>query len=233
MALALSVWRATRTSSVCEPAEEQPRDVGRRDRAGARTELAQPRGRLRVADDERADERVVVAGQALRRRVEGDVASALERLHVQWGRGGRVADDGRRVCRRRLEVRHRQERVRRRLDPDEVGLGRRRPGLVELDVSHAPASRARRAALRFRSTHLPRGRPSVRVRAAPGRRPPTPRLPTRRAAPRRRRARRALARPRRPSGSRSALYENSPGSPSSYGHVVERSIGTEPPTLRL
>ena len=38
-----------------------------------------------------------------------------------------------------LEVGHRQERVRRRLDPDEVGVRRRRAGLVEEDVPKPPA----------------------------------------------------------------------------------------------
>ena len=45
---------------------------------------------------------------------------------------------GARVSRCSLEVRHRQDRVRRRLDQDEVGLARRRPGLVELDEADAP-----------------------------------------------------------------------------------------------
>ena len=63
-----------------EPAEEQPRDVGCRDRARAGAELTEPRRRLRIARDEDADERVVMAGQALRRRMEDDVAPALERL---------------------------------------------------------------------------------------------------------------------------------------------------------
>ncbi len=39
---------------------------------------------------------------------------------------------------RSLEVGHRQQRVRRRLQKDEVGAGGRRAGLVELDVPDAP-----------------------------------------------------------------------------------------------
>ena len=37
-----------------------------------------------------------------------------------------------------MEVRHRQEGVRRGLEPDELDAVRRRPGLVELDVAHTP-----------------------------------------------------------------------------------------------
>ncbi len=40
---------------------------------------------------------------------------------------------------RRLEVGHRQKRVRRRLEPDELDVVGRRPRLVELDVPEPPA----------------------------------------------------------------------------------------------
>ena len=81
----------------------------------------------------------MVAGEVLRRRVEDEVAAALERAQVDRRRRGRVADDEARVRGGGLEVGHRQERVRRRLDPDEVGAGRRRAGLVEEDVPEPPA----------------------------------------------------------------------------------------------
>jgi hypothetical protein len=38
-----------------------------------------------------------------------------------------------------LEIRHRQERVRGRFQPQDVDAGRRRAGLVELDVLESPA----------------------------------------------------------------------------------------------
>ena len=43
------------------------------------------------------------------------------------------------MCGGGFEVGHRQEGIRRRLEPDEVGALRRRPGLVELDELQAPA----------------------------------------------------------------------------------------------
>jgi hypothetical protein len=72
--------------------------------------------------------------------VERERAPSFERPHVQWSRGGRVAKDGRGVRRGRLEVRHGEERVRRRLQPDEVDATGRRAGLVELDVAESPAA---------------------------------------------------------------------------------------------
>ena len=58
---------------------------------------------------------------------------------VDRRRGGRVDDDRRRVRGGGLEVGHRQERIRRRLEPDELHAVGRRPGLVELHVLEAPA----------------------------------------------------------------------------------------------
>ena len=81
-------------------------------------------------------------------------------------RGRRVADDARRMRRRRLEARHREERVRRGLEPDEIDAVGRRAGLVELDRLDAPAARARRACTRCRSRRPPRARPSDRGRAS-------------------------------------------------------------------
>ena len=103
-----------------------------------------------------------------------------------------------------LEVGHRQERVRRRLEPDELHAVRRRARLVELDDARAPSARARRRAGRCRSTRPRRARSSRRARAARARAPSSRRCPTGRAARARPRARRAPARPRRRSGGRSA-----------------------------
>ena len=79
-----------------------------------------------------------MAAQVLRRAVQDEVGAALEGTQVDRGRGGGVDDDGRRVGRGRLEVGDGQERVRRRLDPDEIGVRGRSAGLVELDEAQAP-----------------------------------------------------------------------------------------------
>ena len=81
---------------------------------------------------------VVVAGEDLRRRVQDDVATLLERADAERRSHRRVADDGSAVRHRGLEVRHRQDRVRRRLDQHEVGPGRWRSGLIELDEAQTP-----------------------------------------------------------------------------------------------
>jgi hypothetical protein len=66
--------------------------------------------------------------------VDDQVAAVLERAQVHRRGGGGIADDEAVVGGGRFEVGHRQQRVRRRLDPDDVGLGGRRPALVEEDV---------------------------------------------------------------------------------------------------
>ena len=88
---------------------------------------------------ERAHEGVVVPGEVLRGRVERDVAAVLERPDVERRRRRRVADDTRRMSGRGSEVRQREKRIRRRLQPDEVDAVRRRAGLVELDLLDPPA----------------------------------------------------------------------------------------------
>ena len=80
----------------------------------------------------------MVAAEELRRAVQREVGPALEWAHVDRGCRRRVHHDPRWVRGRRIEVRHRQERVGRRLEPDQVRVGRRRPGLVELDEAHSP-----------------------------------------------------------------------------------------------
>ena len=163
IALALAVWRATRTSSVSSPRRRSQavsaagtgpvRDRNSSSRAASSGSLA----------DDGADERVVVPGEVLRRRVDREVAAELERADVERRRSGRVAHDARGMRGRRLEVRHRQERVRRRLEPDEVDAVGRRARLVELDLLDAPAARARRASRPCRSSA-----PSASATVCPG-----------------------------------------------------------------
>ena len=80
-----------------------------------------------------------MSAEVLRRRVQREVGAVLQRTQVDGRRHGRVDDERRRVRGGRLEIRHRQERIRRRLDPDELHAVRRRSGLVELDVAEPPA----------------------------------------------------------------------------------------------
>ena len=148
----------------------------------------------------------------------------LERAEVDRRRDGRVDDDGRRVRGRGVEVGHRQERVRRRLEPDEVDAVGRRAGLVELDDVERPSGSSARRAGPCRSTRRRRARPSARARAARARAQSSRPRRTGTAARARRRARPAPARPRRRSDGRSAGRRSRPCSPrSSYGQIVERS----------
>ena len=121
-----------------QPAQHEPGGVGRRDDPGEPAREVQAVAQLAVAGDRDAGEHVVVAGEDLRRAVEGDVAAVLERPEAEGGGHGRVADDGRRMCGCGLEVRHRQRRVRRRLEEDEVGPRGRGACLVELDHLDLP-----------------------------------------------------------------------------------------------
>ena len=150
----------------------------------------------------------MVAAEVLGCAVNREVRAVLEWPQVDGRRGGRVDDHARRVRRSSLEVRHRQERVRGRLQEDEVGAVRRRPGLVELDVARDPTSRARRRGGRCRSTRPRRARSSARARAARARAPQWRRSRKGRGARGRPRARRARPRRRPPSGARSAGSRN-------------------------
>ena len=121
-----------------QTAEQQPARVGRRDDAQAAAQLAQLiRIGARPADDG-AEQDIRVPAEVLRRAVEHEVGAVLERAEVDGRRGRRVDHhpSGRR--RGRLEVGHRQERVRRCLEPHEVDAVRRRAGLVELDEPETP-----------------------------------------------------------------------------------------------
>ena len=80
-----------------------------------------------------------MAAEVLRGAVDGVVGARFEGAQVEGGRGGRIDDHTGRVRDRRIEVRHRQERVRRCLQPDEVDSRRRWRGLVELDNGEPPA----------------------------------------------------------------------------------------------
>src|SRR6478736_1912940 len=79
-----------------------------------------------------------MAAEVLRRAVEHEVRAVLDRPQVDGRGSGRVDDDAGRMCSGGLEVGHRQERIRRSLDPDEVDTFGRGAGLVELDVTQAP-----------------------------------------------------------------------------------------------
>ncbi len=103
----------------------------------------QPFRVLLAPADDGAEQDVVVAREVLRRAVEHEVGAVLEGPQVDRGGRGRVDDHPRGMGRRRVEIRHRQERVRGRLEPDEVGPRRRRARLVELDVAEAPAAELR------------------------------------------------------------------------------------------
>ena len=122
-----------------QPAQEEPRRVGRGDDARAAPKLAQPGRRLRIAADDGPEEHVRVTAQVLRRAVQDEVGAVLERAQVNRRRRGRVDEHRRRVRGGGLEVGHRQEWVRRSLEPDELDALGRRPGLVELHVLQAPA----------------------------------------------------------------------------------------------
>ena len=77
------------------------------------------------------------AGQELRRRMHDNVGSLVERAEIEGRGDGRVADDEAAVRAQSIPVRQRQDRVRGRFDPHDVGR-RRRLGLVELDELQPP-----------------------------------------------------------------------------------------------
>jgi hypothetical protein len=79
-----------------------------------------------------------MTAEVLRRAVQGEVGTLLERAQVDGSGRRRVDDDACRVGDRGLEIGHGQERIGRRLEPDEVDAVGRRTRLVELDEPNAP-----------------------------------------------------------------------------------------------
>ena len=109
-----------------DPAQDEPRVEGAGDGAERLLQEVEAfRQRVVVRRDEPAD-RVAVAAEVLRRRVDDDVGAELERL-LQVGRRERVVDDEQRAdsvsgVRGLANVDDVQRRVGRRLDPDELDL---------------------------------------------------------------------------------------------------------------
>ena len=91
-----------------------------------------------VTADDGAEQDVRVAAEVLRRAVQDEVRAVLERAQVDGRRGSGVDEHRGGMRCGGLEVGHRQERVRGRLEPDELDAVRRRARLVELDVLQAP-----------------------------------------------------------------------------------------------
>jgi hypothetical protein len=90
-----------------------------------------------------AEQRVVVTGQDLRRAVQHEVRAVLDRAQQDRAEH-RVVDDhdgsgGVRGGDRHVQIGEGQHRVRARLEPDEVGVGRL-AGLVERRHVQAPPS---------------------------------------------------------------------------------------------
>ena len=134
------------TASVCRLRSSSQHGSGAATMPVVVAELAQARGVLLALAHDGAEEHVVVPAEVLRRAVEDEVGAVLERAQVDRRRGGRVDDDRRRMRGCGLEVGHRQERVRRRLEPDELHAVRRCAGLVELDDVQPPALERREEA---------------------------------------------------------------------------------------
>ena len=105
-----------------QAAEQKPRCVGCGDRAAQAAQLLDPRAVLVRGADNGAEEDVVVPAEVLRRAVHDDVRAVLERPEQDRCRRGRIDHDACGVGCRGLHVREGQERVRRRFEPDEIGL---------------------------------------------------------------------------------------------------------------
>ena len=90
----VSVWRSTRTRRVFSPRGRSAATSGAARSAGALAEAPEPLVAVRVvAADDRAGERVGVAGQVLRRQWSDEVGAVLQRPQVDGRSGGRVDDD--------------------------------------------------------------------------------------------------------------------------------------------
>ena len=115
-----------RTASVFIPRSTSQQSNGPGHRAERLLQEAQPLGERRVVRRDEAADHVRVAAEVLRRRVDDDVGAELERP-LEVGRGEGVVDDDQRAgLVRRLgdgaDVDDVQQRVRRRLEPDDARL---------------------------------------------------------------------------------------------------------------
>ena len=201
-----------------QAAHHEPAVEGRRHRAAEQLRGAQVgEGRVVVARDDRAAEHVAASAEVLRRRVHDHAAAELERPLQRRRREGVVGDGARagllRDGRHRRDVDALQQRIRRRLDPDDarlrLGASPRhapRRGRSCRRRSHPPSTSRTGASGRWRCrgrcrSARRRGRPA----AGPGTPRSRPRAPTRTPrTPRRPRARRARLRARGGSGCRCA-----------------------------
>ena len=121
-----------------EAAEQRRGGVGGGDDPRLRAGEPQRLGLLGIARDGRPEQSVVVAREVLRRRVDDDVRTLVERAEEDGSRDGRVAHPQPPVGAERLPVRHAEHGVRGGLDPDDVGIRRRLARLVELDEPDPP-----------------------------------------------------------------------------------------------
>ena len=154
-----------------DSAQGQPGVERAAGRADSVLQEGQPVGQVGVGDDERAADHVGVAAQVLGGRVDHGVGPEGERL-LQVGRGERVVHReqgaGRvRDLRERADVGDRQQRVGRRLDPDQpravrghrgpdrVGVGDRHRVVGDSPARHHLVEQPERAAVRVvRDQHV-------------------------------------------------------------------------------
>ena len=120
--VAVSVCRRTRTSSVRRPRSSSQHGSGAATIPVLERNVEQPLRVLLARAHDRAEQHVRVAAEVLRRAVHDEVGAVLERPQEHRRRGRRVDDDRGGMRRGGLQVGHRQERVRRRLQPDQVGV---------------------------------------------------------------------------------------------------------------
>ena len=105
-----------------EAAQEERGGVGRRDRTRARAELEQPFVVFLAPADEDSEQQVVMAAEELRGAVQDEVRAVLERPQSgsasrPWRPRAPAPGSAAAAC----EVGEREEGVRRRLQPDQVG----------------------------------------------------------------------------------------------------------------
>ena len=160
--VAVSVWRRTRTSSVSSPRRASPPRPARRE-PEPHPCLVEPLAQLGVAGDGGADQRVVVPVRYFVAGVDDDGGAFVER------RGGTRES---RPSRRRRPGRHAratapsregQQRVRRRLDPHDVGVGGGGPVWSNSTTFRPHGSNCAKC------TPVPKYAPSASAIVAPGR----------------------------------------------------------------